>query len=50
MEVIPFLEYLHEHRASRELAEGLAQVFALKSHGELVPAELAVCAPRRVAS
>jgi hypothetical protein len=50
MEVIPFLEYLQEHRASRDLAENLAQVFQLRRRDELIPAGMEQSAPRRVAS
>ena len=50
MEVIPFLEYLHEHHASRELAENLVQVFQLRSRAELIPTGMERDMRRRVAS
>jgi hypothetical protein len=50
MEVIPFLEYLQEHAASRELAESLAQIFQLRGHNEVVPAGMAQSRLCQVAS
>jgi hypothetical protein len=50
METIPFLEYLQEHHASRELAENLVQVFQLRRRAELIPAGMEQSTPRRVAS
>jgi len=50
MEVIPFLEYLQEHIASRELAENLVQVFQLRGHHEVVPAGMAQSGLRQIAS
>jgi hypothetical protein len=50
MEVIPFLEYLHERPTSRELAESLVQVFQLRRRAELIPAGMDQHTPRRVAS
>lgn len=50
MEVIPFLEYLQEHDASRELAGNLAQLFQLRRRAELIPAGMHVDSPFQVAS
>jgi hypothetical protein len=50
MEAIPFLEYLQEHHAGRELAENLAQVFQLRGRAELIPSGMEQYTPRRVAS
>jgi hypothetical protein len=50
MEVIPFLEYLQEHHASKELADNLVQVFQLRRRAELIPAGMQQDSPRRVAS
>ncbi|HTK15168.1 MAG TPA: hypothetical protein VL769_02160 [Acidimicrobiia bacterium] len=50
MEVIPFLEYLREQPASRELAESLVQVFQLRRRTELIPAGMELSMSRRVAS
>jgi hypothetical protein len=50
METIPFLEYLQEYHASRELAENLVQVFQLRRRHEVVPARMAQDTLRQVAS
>ena len=50
MDVIPFLQYLQEHPASRELAESLVQVFQLRRRAELIPAGMEQHETRRVAS
>jgi hypothetical protein len=50
MEVIPFLEYLEEHTASRELAASLVQIFQLRRHPEVVPAGMMQSALGQVAS
>jgi len=50
MEVIPFLEYLEEHTASRELAENLVLVFQLRRRAELIPAGMQHDTLRSVAS
>jgi hypothetical protein len=50
MEVVPFLEYLHEYPASRELAESLVQVFELRRRRELIPGGMEQYTSRRVAS
>jgi hypothetical protein len=50
MGVIQFLEYLHERAATSELAESVAQIFAMRNRMDLVPAEISRTAPRRVAS
>jgi hypothetical protein len=50
MDVVPFLEYLHERIATSELAESLAQVLVLRNRSNLVPTELAPCVIRQVAS
>jgi len=50
MEVIPFLEYLQEHTASRELAASLVQIFQLRGHHEVVPAWIAQSTLSQVAS
>jgi len=50
MEVIPFLQYIHEHPASRDLAERLVQVFQLRRRAELIPAGMEQYLTNRVAS
>lgn len=49
MDVVQFLEYLHDRVATTDLADGLAQVFLLRRRNDLVPLELMHCATRRVA-
>lgn len=50
MNVVAFLGYLHEHSATWVLAESLAQILVRQNRGDLVPAEIALSVPRRVAS
>lgn len=50
MDVIQFLEYLHERSASSELAESLCEILVLRNRSALVPVEIAPRASRRVAS
>jgi hypothetical protein len=44
-----FLEYLHRHPATTDLAEALAEIAVLRGRRDLVPAGLAE-PPHRVAS
>jgi len=50
MTTIPFLEYLHEHKATHALAEQLAGVLARRGRADLLPGTRTVSVPRRVAS
>lgn len=50
MEVIPFLEYLSEDYATRELAESLGQVFRLRGRADCVPTGLNPVELHRAAS
>lgn len=50
MEVIPFLEYLSEAGATRELAASLSQVFQLCGRSELVPSRMTLGESRQIAS
>jgi hypothetical protein len=50
MSTIPFLDYLHENRATRTLAVQLAGVLALRGRADLIPTTRPVPTSRRIAS
>ena len=50
MKTPQFLEYLHEHLATRMLGEELAGVLALRGRPDLVPDSVTAACSRRIAS
>ena len=50
MDVNPFLDYLRDHEATRDLAKSLRAVLALRNRPRLIPAEASARALQRVAS
>jgi hypothetical protein len=50
MDVNPFLDYLRDHEATRDLADRLREVLALRNRTRMIPAEVSARTPQRVAS
>jgi hypothetical protein len=50
MKTLPFLDYLHEHLATRALAEDLVAVLARRGRRDLTPPTVTYLDSRRIAS
>jgi hypothetical protein len=50
MQTVQFLEYLHEHLATRMLGEELGGLLALRGRPDLVPGTVRIAGSRRIAS